>query len=56
MKLNIEGTGHIADIIFNPLSTGSANIEYDLENCLVIDHNEETVSLNGYRKAEIIIE
>ena len=56
IKLNIEGTGHIADIIFHPLSTGSADIEYDLENCLVIDHNEETVSLNGYRTAEIIVE
>ena len=56
VKLNIEGTGHLADIIFQPLATGTATIEYKLENCQVIDHNDNVIELNGERTAEVVIQ
>ncbi|MEC9307222.1 MAG: cohesin domain-containing protein [Candidatus Neomarinimicrobiota bacterium] len=56
VKLDIEGTGHLADIIFQPLATGTALVEYELENCQVIDHNDHVIELNGERTAEVIIQ
>ena len=56
VKLDIEGTGHLADIIFQPLATGTAMVEYELENCQVIDHNDHAIELNGERTAEVIIQ
>ena len=56
VKLDIEGTGHLADIIFQPLSAGTATIEYELEACQIIDHNDNVIELNGERTAEVIIQ
>ncbi len=56
LKRDIEGTGHIADIIFNPLGSGSDSIYYNLQNCLIIDYEENQVDINGFRGAEIIIQ
>jgi len=56
VKLDIEGTGHLADIIFQPLTTGTAIIEYELENCQVIDYDDHVIEINGERTAEVIIQ
>ena len=56
VKLDIEGTGHLADIIFQPLTTGTAIIEYELENCQVIDHDDHVIEINGERTAEVVIQ
>ena len=56
VKLNIEGTGHLADIIFQPLGAGTATIEYDLKNCQIIDINDQEIVLNGERTAEVVIQ
>jgi len=56
LKISIEGTGHLADIIFQPLSTGTTTIEYDLENCQIIDNADHIIGLNGERTAEVVIQ
>ena len=56
LKISIEGTGHLADIIFQPLSTGTTTIEYDLENCQIIDDTDHIIGLNGERTAEVVIQ
>ena len=56
LKLNIEGTGEIAKIIFQSKSIGSDSIYYNLEQCELIDSNDEIIQLNGTRSAEITIE
>ena len=56
VKLDIEGTGHLADIIFQPITTGTAIIEYELENCQVIDHDDHVIEINGERTAEVVIQ
>ncbi|MBH10425.1 MAG: hypothetical protein CMG74_08785 [Candidatus Marinimicrobia bacterium] len=55
-KISIEGTGHLADIIFQPLSTGTGTVDYDLENCQIIDHHDSIIKLNGERTAEVVIQ
>ena len=56
VKLNIQGTGHLADIFFQPLESGTSTVEYELENCQVIDYNDNVIELNGERIAEVIIQ
>ena len=55
-KLDIEGTGHLADLIFNPLTSGNDSIFYNLSECIIIDHQENDIEVNGTRGAEIIIQ
>ncbi len=55
-KLSIEGTGHIADIIFNSVSTGTDSIFYDLDFSQMIKNNDEEIQINGKRGAEIVIQ
>ena len=55
-KLNIKGTGHIADIIFNPKSAGTDSIYYDLDDCQMIKINDDEIQIMGKRGAEIIIQ
>ena len=56
LKLNIEGTGEIAKIIFQSKSIGSDSIYYNLEQCKLINSNDESIQINGTRSAEITIE
>tara|TARA_Y100001980_G_C14497358_1_gene273707 strand:+ start:248 stop:793 length:546 start_codon:yes stop_codon:yes gene_type:complete len=56
LKLNIEGTGEIAKIIFQSKSRGSDSIYYNLEQCKLINSNDESIQLNGSRSAGITIE
>ena len=55
-KLNIEGTGHIADIIFNSISAGTDSIYYDLDDCQMIKINDDEIQIMGKRGAEIIVQ
>ena len=55
-KLDLEGTGHLADLIFNPLTTGSDSIHYDLSASTIIDHLDREINVRGVRGAEIIIQ
>ena len=55
-KLDIEGTGHLADLIFNPLTSGNDSIFYNLDECVMIDHQDNRIDINGIRGAEIIIQ
>ena len=56
LKFNIQGTGHIASLVFKSITTGSDSVYYNLENCELINSSDETIQLNGKRSAEIIIE
>ena len=49
-------TGHLADLIFNPVSSGSDSIYYNLGECEMIDHLDQEIIVNGIRGAEVIIE
>ena len=55
-KLDIDGTGHLADLVFSPLATGSDSINYDMSECTFIDHQDQEINIEGIRGAEIIIE
>ena len=55
-KLDIDGTGHLADLIFSPSASGKDSIFYHLNNCTVINHKDDQIEVNGIRSAEIIIE
>ncbi|GIS53027.1 hypothetical protein Ct9H90mP29_00690 [bacterium] len=56
LKQDINGTGHLADLIFNPVSSGSDSIYYNLGECEMIDHLDQEIIVNGIRGAEVIIE
>ena len=56
LKLDINGTGHLADLIFNPVSSGSDSIYYNLGECEMIDYLDQEIIVNGIRGAEVIIE
>tara|TARA_B100000886_G_scaffold83427_1_gene54385 strand:+ start:554 stop:1099 length:546 start_codon:yes stop_codon:yes gene_type:complete len=56
LKLNIEGTGEIAKITFQSKSIGSDSIYYNLEQCELINSNDEIIQINGTRSAEITVE
>ena len=56
VKYNIEGTGHIADLVFTPFNTGTDSIRYNLKFCEMIDYNDNIIDLNGDRAAEVIIQ
>jgi len=56
LKRNIEGTGEIARIFFKSRALGVDSIHYNLEQCELINSNDEIIKLNGKRSAEIIIE
>ena len=56
VKYNIEGTGHIADLVFNPSNTGTDSIRYNLQFCEMIDYNDNIIELKGDRAAEVIIQ
>mgnify|MGYP001162486789 FL=1 len=55
-KLDLDGTGHLADLIFNPLADGRDSIYYNLNECILINHQDVEIDINGNRAAEIIIE
>ena len=55
-KLDLEGTGHLADLIFNPLTTGNDSIGYNLNECVIIDYEDSPIEINGMRGAEIIVQ
>ena len=56
LKQDINGTGHLADLIFNPVSSGSDSIYYNLGECEMIDHLDQEIIVNGIRGAEVVIE
>ena len=56
LKKEVEGTGHLADIILSPLSSGIDSIHYNLENCRIIDYEENQINVNGDRGAEIVVQ
>jgi hypothetical protein len=56
VKYNIQGTGHIADLVFTPFNTGTDSIRYNLKFCEMIDYNDNIIDLNGDRAAEVIIQ
>tara|TARA_Y100000590_G_scaffold413583_1_gene509583 strand:- start:17 stop:580 length:564 start_codon:yes stop_codon:yes gene_type:complete len=56
LKQDLEGTGHLADLIFIPTGTGSDSVKYNLNKCEMIDHNDNDIELKGYRGAEVIVQ
>jgi len=56
VKLDLEGTGHLADLIFNPLTGGNDSIHYNLSECIIVDHEDAQIDINGMRGAEIIVQ
>ena len=56
LKTELSGTGHLADLVFNPISTGSDSVSYQLNACEMIDHKDSVIVLKGDRGAEVIIE
>jgi len=56
LKTDLLGTGHLADLVFNPTSTGSDSVSYHLNACEMIDHEDNVIILKGDRGAEVIIQ
>ncbi len=55
-KYFIEGTGHIADIIFTALEGGVDSLYYDLDYCEIINVYDDEISILGKRGAEVKID
>jgi hypothetical protein len=56
LKTDLEGTGHLADLVFYPTSAGSDSVSYQLNACEMIDHEDSVIVLKGDRGAEVIIQ
>ena len=56
LKADLEGTGHLADLVFNPTSTGSDSVSYQLNACEMINHEDSVIVLKGDRGAEVIVQ
>ena len=56
LKKDLVGTGHLADLIFNPVGIGSDSVFYNLDRCEMINHQDHEIIINGIRGAEVIIE
>jgi hypothetical protein len=56
LKKDLSGTGHLADLVFNPISTGSDSVSYHLNACEMIDHDDNVIVLKGDRGAEVIVQ
>ena len=56
LKTHLSGTGHLADLVFNPTSTGSDSVSYQLNACEMIDHEDNVIVLKGDRGAEVIVQ
>ena len=54
--MDLEGTGHLADLVFNPTSTGSDSVSYHLNACEMIDPEDNVIVLKGDRGAEVIVQ
>ena len=52
----MEGTGHLADLVFNPIEVGSDSVFYNLDECEIIDHQDAQIDINGERGAEIVVQ
>jgi hypothetical protein len=56
LKTDLLGTGHLADLVFNPTNTGSDSLSYHLNACEMIDHDDNVIILKGDRGAEVIVQ
>ena len=56
LKKDLEGTGHLVDLVFNPVGVGSDSVFYNLDKCEMINHQDHEIIINGIRGAEVIIE
>ena len=56
LKKDLEGTGHLADLVFNPVGVGSDSVFYNLDNCEMINHQDAQLDINGERGAEIVVQ
>ena len=52
----VTETGHIAEIYFSALNIGETMVEFDNTQCELVTPLDESVSINGYRSAEVIIQ
>lgn len=53
---SVEGSGHLANLIFNPIGTGSDSIIYNISECEIINYTDSTITVNGERGTEVIIQ
>ena len=56
LKKDLDGTGHLADLVFNPIEVGSDSVFYNLDECEIIDHQDTQIDINGERGAEIVVQ
>ena len=56
LKKDLEGTGHLADLVFSPVRSGNDSIFYNLDECEIIDHQDAQIDINGERGAEIVVQ
>ena len=56
LKKDLEGTGHLADLIFNPVGVGRDSVFYNLDECEMINHQDAQIDINGERGAEIVVQ
>ena len=52
----VTETGHIAEIYFSALNTGETMVEFDTTQCELVTPLDESVSIRGFRPAEVIIQ
>ena len=55
-EISIDSVTHVAEILFNPLQTGTTELQYDTTQCEVIQTNDTIIQIMGSRTATITIE
>lgn len=56
LATSLNGTGHIADIQFIGKSAGESVVEYDLNECELINIQDEPMTINGKRDCVVTIQ
>ena len=52
----VTETGHIAEIYFTASNTGETTVEYDSTQCELVTPLNESISIRGFRPAEVTIQ
>jgi len=52
----VTETGHIAEIYFTASNTGETTVEYDSTQCELVTPLDESISIRGFRPAEVTIQ
>ena len=55
-ETSIDSVTHVAEILFNPLQTGTTEVRYDTTQCEVVQTDDTIVQIKGSRVATITVQ